>query len=169
MASVVTDIGHMKRALAWFNQDDIYFGIGRSTKWEDEVNPPVPNVTDTLDTPICYKKVEQKCFVTPDSSGTIFYRGVMYRTLSLEEAYKIRSRFVFCASWLNYDEAPVSVEYRQFALITGLVRKSGVSEDKYILLPSEVEKADDVEVLVNDTVTMRSASKRERIAVIVEF
>ena len=167
--SVVTYKGHTKRAISWYNQDNIYMVIGRSSEWDDELNPPYPKPDDDIEEVICYKKVEQKYYVIQDDNGTIFYRGKMYRVLSEEEAWEKNCRWVFCSSWLNYDEAPVGVGYRQIGLCTDLEKNEGVPEGQYVLLPNEVKNGGDLEVLANDTVTLRSASKRERLAIIVEF
>ena len=167
--SVVTYRGHTKRAVNWYNQDNIYLAIGRTTPWEDENFPPYPEPSDNLEELICCKKIEQKYYVIQDDNGTIFYRGKMYRVLTEEEAFENNCRWVFCSCWLNYDEAPINISYRQIALLTDVVRKEGVPEGQYVLLPEEIENLGDLEVLANDTVTARSASKRERLAIIIEF
>lgn len=167
--SVVTYKGHTKRAISWYNQDNIYLAIGRTSEWEDELNPPIPQPGDEIEEIVCYKKVEQKYYVVQDDEGTIFYRGKMYRVINEDEVWSSNCRWVFCSCWLNYDEAPIGVGYRQIGLVTDVKKKEGVPDGQYILLPDDIENFGDLEVLANDTVTVRSSSKRERLAMIIEF
>lgn len=167
--SVVTFKGHTKRAISWYRQTEIYMAIGRQTPWENEHEPPYPIPSDDIEEVICYKKVEQRYLVIKDDNGTIFYRGAKYRILTEEEAYELNARWVFVSTWLNYNEAPVGVQYRQVGLYTDLQRKEGVLPGQYLLLPDEVEDPGTLECLANDVVTERSASKRERLAMLVEF
>lgn len=55
--AVTTLKGHVSRALDFYNKPDIYMGIGKTTPWEDEYNPPTPATTDELTEPAGYKKV----------------------------------------------------------------------------------------------------------------
>ena len=170
MSSIVTNKGHSKRAISWYNDaKDAFIGIGRTTSWEDEMNPPNPTYDSVFEEPICYKQIEQKFYVVPDDTGTIFYRNQHYKIIQENEVVDQKCRWVFCSCWLNYDEAPVGVGYRQIGLFTGLKRNPGISIAQYVLLPSQVASEGDLEVLSNDTVTYRSESKRERLAVIIEF
>jgi len=168
--AVVTYKGHTKRAINWYNQEDIYFGIGGTEPWEDESTPPAPKPDDEITDIICVKKVEQKYYVIEsETEGTVVYRGRKFKILSEEEAIEQNCRWVFISTWLNYGEAPVGVSYRKIGVYTGLERKEGVPSGKFILLPDEIEDYGTLEVISNETATIRSESKRDRVAVIIEF
>lgn len=76
--------GHVSRALDFFERDDIYMGIGRSTPWTNEANPPAPSTDATeLEEVIGYKKLEYCYLVVPDNvNGTISYRDTKWRIVT---------------------------------------------------------------------------------------
>ena len=131
--------GHVSRALDFFNKPDIYFGIGKTTAWEDEYAPPAPLETDELEEPVGYKKAESKFLVKPDPEGELVYRNIKWKIISPSEALTEGARWVYLSSSIAYTEFPVSISYRQVAVFTGLTRADEVDAGKYNLLPSEVD------------------------------
>ena len=132
--SIVTYAGHVKRAKAWYNQSNIFLGIGGQTAWTDETQPPVETADETISDVICLKHVEQKNYVVEDASGTIYYRNKYYRIVDEADIYAEKCRWVFVSCWLNYDEAPVGVSYRKIGCYTDVERNSGVDASKYVLV-----------------------------------
>lgn len=80
MAIAVTG-GHVSRALDFYNKAGKYFSIGRTSAWDDETNPPSPNVdTYNIDELVALKKVDNVYLVVPDNTnGTIVYKDNKWR------------------------------------------------------------------------------------------
>lgn len=167
--AVTTLDGHVSRALDFYNKSEIYFGIGRTTPWEDESKPPDPKNTDKMVEPIGYKKVESKFLVKPDPTGELTYRSTKWKIITPDQAIAQGARWVYTSTVLSYEELPTNVSYRQVATYTGLVRKTGVDANKYNLAASEVHDPGIIEVLDNRTPIYRDADQRETLVIIVEF
>lgn len=163
--------GHVSRALDFYNKTSIYFGIGKTTAWEDEYNPPTPTNTDSLLEPAGYKKVESKFLVIPDEDGTgeLTYRNSKWKIVPYDQAIAKGARWVYLSSFIAYNEFPIDISYRQVGVFTGLTAKSEVETGKTNLLPSEVEDVGIHEVLDNRTPVYREADQREKLIVIIEF
>lgn len=185
--AIITYSGHTGRAKAWFEDGADqsyakYFVIGQTAEWPGGV-VPAETEDETIDDPICYKKVESKYFVVlkedaiaGDYISTVEYRGNEYAILCAHDSltlddviYRNHCRWVLVTTWLNYDEAPTGVGYRKIGVTIGLTRQASVSPSKYLLLPAEVADPGHLEAVANDVVTVRSANKRERLAVLLEF
>jgi hypothetical protein len=168
MTAVMTTNGHVKRALSFYNESSIYVGIGRTAAWANELVPPAPTGAETgLDTPIGYKKIYDKQMVKPDAAGTIRYRGQNWSTVTTANAYSQGAKWVMVTAYLEYDELPVDIQYRQVGVFTGLTPNTGVTKSN--LLPSEVSSVGQMEVLDNRKPEIRDIDKKEGIVVIVEF
>lgn len=169
MAIVRLD-GHVSRALRFMEEDDVYIAIGKTSPWDNESQPPVPNVNEPQVELIAMKKVETKILVVlDDEEGTIQYLDHKYSPVAPTDAYTKGARWVYCMSYLNYSEAPISVAFRQVALQTGVVRKSSVPAAQYVLLPEEIENVGVAEIIDNITPIYRRVDKREKLGIIAEF
>ena len=116
-----------------------FVGVGRTTPWEDEENPPAPSSTDTtLEELIIYKRPNRLTFVTNDDNGELTILGDKYRALTLEEARDIQSRLVLIQTTFSTADFGGPVDYRQIGVFTYVVPTAG-NESKSILLPSEIE------------------------------
>jgi hypothetical protein len=73
--AVTTLYGHCSKALAFFNNTNIYFGLGKQTDWSNPDIPDPPNVNQSgIVEPLGFKKCESKYLVIPDPAGSIIYR-----------------------------------------------------------------------------------------------
>lgn len=187
MSSIVTASAHMRRALAWFSEYTEankfpVFVVGKSTPWpkEDDTEVvPTPTESSVIEDEdiICYKYAEKFVFVRPenletdsltDTSNRIFYRGSYYREISVEEAQTVNSKWLYCGTWINYDEL-ADVDYRQIGIVTEITPGPNVIPGQQLFLPEDVQEHGDFEVIHFDRATGHSSSKRERLAVIIEF
>lgn len=83
--AIATTAAHVSRALDFYNALGKYFAIGRTTAWDDEENPPSPNVSDfKVDELIALKKVDNTFLVVQDENGTITYRDSKWRIVTPE-------------------------------------------------------------------------------------
>ena len=184
--AILTMKGHVSRALDFLNKDSIYAAIGKSTKWAQgdckelegdgfdptkdyDLYPPAPSINDNMIDIIGFKKIEIRSMVIQDDEGSIEYRGTRWRSLGVEEAIEVGSRWVYISTVLTYNELPVSAPYRQVGIYTGLKTLESVPDGKYALLPEDVEDVGLLEILDNRKPVYRDYDVRELIKIILEF
>lgn len=116
-----------------------FVGVGRTTPWADEEDPPAPSLTDTtLEELIIYKRPNRLTFVINDSNGDITILGGKYRALTLEEARNLQAQQVLIQTTFSTADFGGPADYRQIGVFTYVVPTAG-NENKSILLPSEIE------------------------------
>ncbi len=116
-----------------------FVGVGRTTPWADEENPPAPSsTTTTLEELIIYKRPNRLTFVTNDDNGEITILGEKYRALTLDEARNLQAQQVLIQITLSTVDFGGPANYRQIGVFTYVVPTAG-NESKSILLPSEIE------------------------------
>lgn len=182
--AITTLKGHVQRALDFFNKNEVFFVIGKTTSWTeadrtpstpptqtiDDNNPPVPENTDDVVERAGYKAAESRFVVIPDDvNGTIVYRDTKWRIVPANEAMDEGARYVYLATYVAYQELPINISYRQVGVTTSLTRGQGVPPGKSNLLPAEVEDPGILEVLDNRKPIYREADQREQLAIIMEF
>jgi hypothetical protein len=172
---ITTNLGHVDRAMAFYEENDVYFALGRTTPWVDNETtdatfvPPTPDPTATsLDELICMKKVSQKLLVMPADDGTIEYNKTKWKILTKEEAMQNQARWVYVKTELYYDEIDV-VDYRQVGIYTRVTKRSDVANTKTLLLPEEVKDPGLLIMLNNRHVATRQQDTRDRYAMVIEF
>lgn len=168
---MITNAAHCARALSLVEQSNIYFGIGRTTPWENENEPefipPEPNVeAETLEELVGLKKAERVVMVIPDEDGDIDYGTLKYKTLSKEEALRRKARWVLVETTVRFDEMP-AVSYRQIGVFSRVQPASGY-ENRLVLNPNEIQDVGILEVLDNRKVTTRQSDTRDTYMMIIE-
>lgn len=159
---------HVNRAIEFYKKSRIYFALAKESEWPG-ATPPDPDYYDELEQPWGYKRVETKYLVVPDDQhGTILYQNRKFRIVTETQAKAEGARWVYCMSYVNYDELPFKT-YHQVGVVTNIVTKEGVSEGAYALTPDMIEDPGDLEILNNRRGIGREADMREQIAVIIEF
>jgi hypothetical protein len=167
--AITTTLGHVSRAIDFYNKPSIFFGFGKQTPWANEDAPDAPLVSATaIEEPLGYKQIESKYMVVPDENGTIVYRDSRWSAIPVDQAYDKKCRWVYIECYLRYDELPLG-EYRQMGVLTGLTRKVDVPSGKPALLPEEVDNPGILEVLDNSKVTTRNANQKELLSIILEY
>ena len=179
--AICTLKGHVSRALDFYHKNDVYFGIGHPSKWnESEIDsfekdrdydryPPAPKNTDELIDVIGYKKVEARFMVVQDDTGSLEYRGTRWKIVEPSDAIKDGSRWVYISTELAYNELPVALPYRQLGVYSGLKLKDDVNSSLYAVLPDQVKDEGILEVLDNRKPVYRDSDVREKIKLILEF
>lgn len=167
--AITTLNSHIQRAVEFFQKDDIYFGIGRTTAWEDEDSPPEPVFeTSTIEEPIGFKKAEQAYLVVPDEEGEIVYQDSTWSVVTLDEAFVKKARYVFISTTIRYDELPLG-RYRQVGVYSGLEPVEGTAPGKFNLLPEEVKVQGILEVIDNRQDSNRQADQKETLNLIIKM
>ena len=163
--AICTLKAHVSRALDFYNKEDIYFAIGKSTPWsasdidnfdasrDYENNPPVPKNTDDMKEIVGFKKAEFKAMVVQDDT----------------DAVTEGARWVYISTELSYDELPTDKPYRQVGIYTGLKKSSSVQGNVYNLLPNQVTDKGLLEVIDFRKPVYRDSDVREKLKIILEF
>lgn len=170
---ITTTVGHVSRAISFFELKNIYLGLGRTSPWTGETeknfSAPLPSVSATkLDELIGMKRIDVKSLVYPDDEGTIVYRDKTWRKLSVEDAIKYGAHWVYLECSINYDEFS-AVAYRQIGIFSRVTLKSGVAPYKSIVLPNEIENQGILEVLDQRKVVTRNEDSKDTFSMIIEF
>ena len=169
---VTTTVGHVSRAISFFELPNIYFGLGKTTPWENEGDPdfsaPLPSVEKTsLDELIGMKKVSVKSLVYPDDSGTIIYRDKTWRKISADEAVRLGAHWVYIEAQVLYNDLP-AVAYRQIGVFSRVQPKPTASNPE-TLLPSDIENQGILEIFDQRKVVTRNEDSRDIFSMIIEF
>lgn len=175
---ITTVMGHVSRAISFYELSGIYFAIGRTTPWPGEVEAtqlkidypvPLPSIDATeLDELIGMKRVHTKSLVTPDENGTIIYRDRTWRRITPEEAVALRAHWVYIEASIYYDELP-DVNYRVIGVFSRVKLKEGISPLKAVILPEEIEDTGVLEILDHRKVVTRNEDSKDTFSMIVEF
>ena len=170
MSCITTRSGHVSRALDFYNKSSIFFGLGKTSNWDDENNPPSPTDTEEFVEPVGYKKVESKFLVVPDNeNGELSYKSNKWKIVSPEEAIEKGAKWVYITTTISYDELPTNISYRQVAVFTGLEPVDSADPKSYVYRKDEVSNQGIIEVIDNRTPTYREADQREKLVIILEF
>ena len=174
--AIKTNMGSVSRALDFYNKDEIFFCIGKTSPWPDEENPPEPDADSTIEGAIGYKRHEFKYLVvpydggdTPDGTVIIDYGpDSKWKAVPAGSAVDEKAMWVYVETTINAEDFPLG-DYRQVGLYTNLVRASGVDSNKTTLLPSEVEDPGLLEIIDNRVKVTRLEDTRENLSFIIKF
>lgn len=175
---VTTVMGHVSRAISFYELNGIYFAIGRKTPWPGELEAaelktdysvPLPDIEATcLDELIGMKRVTTKSLVLPDQDGTVIYRDSIWRRITPEEAIQRQAHWVYIETSIYYDELP-DVNYRQIGVFSRVKLKEGISPTKQVILPEEIADTGVLEVLDHRKVVTRNEDSKDTFSMIIEF
>jgi hypothetical protein len=167
--AVTTLYGHCSKALAFFNNTNIYFGLGKQTDWSNPDIPDPPNVNQKeVIEPLGFKKCESKYLVIPDPEGSIIYRDTRWTITPANQIYTQGAKWVYVECYINYGELPLD-KYGQVGLLLDLVRAAGVDDAKAALLPEEVSSQGTLFLIDNRKLTTRQKDQKEKLSFIIEF
>lgn len=169
---VTTTVGHVSRAISFQELANVYFGLGKTSPWENETDDnfsaPLPSIEATeLEELIGMKKVDVKSLVVPDEDGTIVYRDQTWRKISAEEAIKLGAHWVYIEATIYYDELPAQA-YRQIGVFSRVVTKPSASSSA-VLLPEDIINVGVLEILDQRKVVTRNEDSRDTFSMIIEF
>lgn len=186
MPGVVTLKSRQRRMMDFMSTDLSYrfVGIGKSTAWPDENNPPYPseNMTDVTEL-IGLQRVDSYKFAKVIQNPTtlqkktgVYYKGLYYSVtqdanIALEEGYTS----VLCQITLDRDTVeaiPVGVTFRQVGLYVGVKAtpdeiKYGITKDQW--LNKLTEDRGILEVVDNRPPIGRLEDQQEEIYIMLDF
>ena len=170
---VTTIVGHVSRAISFYELKNIYFALGRTSPWdgetEDDFSAPLPSVEATnLDELIGMKRVDVKSLVVPDDEGTIIYRDSIWRKVDPETAIAMGAHWVYIEASVYYDEMAAAA-YRQIGVFSRVKPNDGIPEGKELLLPEEIKSVGILEILDQRKVVTRNEDSKDTFSMIIEF
>lgn len=162
-----TTSSHVANALRFLAAPNLYMGIGRTTAWADDTNPPPEDPEQVaLDEAVCYQPILTPKLLKQDIGGLIAWGGLMWTEVAIQDAYTEGATYAYCEAAFEYDDAPL-VTFRQVALFTGLTKAGGAGSG--ILLPGEVTDPGVLEALDNRTPVVRAIDKIDTVTVVLSF
>lgn len=170
---ITTTVGHVSRAISFFELPKLYFALGKTSPWPGEDQPgfsaPLPLVSAiTLEELVGMKQVDTKSIVTPDDQGTIVYRDQTWRKVAPMEAVKLGAHWVYIEASIFYEELPTTA-YRQIGVFSRVVTKPSVPDNKRVLLPGDIQDVGVLEILDQRKVVNRNEDSKDTFSMIVEF
>lgn len=174
--AVKTIGGAVSRALDFYNKDEIFFAIGKTTPWDDDANPPAATAYTTMTEIIGYRRHDFKYLVVPYNNeqvpeGTIIIEHAnnsKWRVVDPADALSEGAYYVYIETTIMPEDFPTG-EYRQVGIFTGLQRANGISTAKTVLLPSEVANPGILEIIDNRPPSTRNDSTREQLSFVIKF
>lgn len=160
-------------------EPEFFFGLGRTTPWENEYEPPsVTGVETEVEELFGFAQTkvtlpdgtEDSCgFVVEDSEGDILYNDRYYRLLNNGDEVEENATSLYFESII-----PVSVfeghsEFRQMGLYYGLQRESVVDNAEMLDYPDEVVDVGTIYAISNFTKIERRDDRLARLQLIVYF
>ncbi len=159
----------IRQAVQTVINGDAWIGIGKTSPWPGDGSPPqVDPETMVLTEMVAFKKAETITLVVPDPDGAIEHLRQRWMPVTVGEARNKKSRWVYIATWLRYDEVPI-VDYRQTGAFIAPVRKTEVAPGKSVLLSSEIEDIGYLIAVSNRSPIPRAEDQKELVEFIVEF
>lgn len=135
---IIVDIGCVRIAKLMKDNFEFWIGLGRTTPWDNDDNPPQETSSVDIISDICgLRKAEIVSFVVPDAAGDIVFRGARYRRVNDNEIYSVKSRWLYIATWFEFDLFPL-VTFRQTAVFVDVIPRVGFEGYK-MLLPNQIQ------------------------------
>lgn len=135
------------------NLNNMWLGLGRTQPWNDEEEPPAPNIAATnLDQLVGVKKVTRGFLVVPRinnnqdtagkpyppaSSNDVIYKGQQWAPVSDKQASKYGARWLYLETDVTPEDLPYAV-FRQTGIYMGLTPKPQFSNQSS-LTPNEIQ------------------------------
>lgn len=139
--SIVPNRSRVSRAYDFYN-NTLWIGLGKTTPWTDEGNPPAPDPgVETIDEPVIYKKATVVSFVVEDELGELaVYRNnelIHFSFISPTEAIDQNISSIFIEGQFLPAEVGDEVVYRQVGIFSHLTPAEGY-ESADILTPANI-------------------------------
>lgn len=161
--------GCARRALIIKQNSTFWIGVGRTTPWDDENDPPDETRLDELTEPIIFVRAWNVSLCKPVlADGDVVYRGQHYAFVSDARAVDEMARFIYMVAELHPAQGQPYGTYRQRAIMTNLVPAVGHENDLW-LAPANVLDQGVTELLENDTPCYQSLEKYQVLPAVLEI
>ena len=138
--AITTLKGHVSRAYDFYNKPNKYFGIGKTTPWDNEMTPPTPTINDDRVEVVGYKLIESLFMVIPDDNGELVYRDTKWKIVPADQAYEKGARWVYVSTHVSYTELTTNADKygyddtKKITLIYGTSAKNAKQEQRVAYL-----------------------------------
>jgi hypothetical protein len=168
MTAKITLNNRVFRAIQLKNSN-LYMGIGRTTAWPDEENPPEPADDSTsIEECLYLKKLIEKRLVIQDYNGELEFNGIYYTEVAEEDAYTQEAVSLFMRTTVHYGDISTSITYRQTGVTADPQKNSVIlTGDSY--LPAEWDDQGILHYISNYEKVQRDDSQSEQLAVLLDF
>lgn len=186
MPGVITLASRIRRMHDWMRSELSYrfIGIGKTSPWPDENNPPYPdeNATDVVEL-VGLQRIDSYKYAKPIENPTtlqkktaVYYKGVYYQTTQdFNVAKQGEYTSVLCEATLDRDTIPaipVGITFRQVGLYVGVNAtedeiRYGITREQW-LNKSEADRGT-LEVVDNRPPLGRSEDQQEKIFILIDF
>lgn len=174
MPTIIPDVSRAGRAVDFVNNTNVWIGLGRTTAWDNEENPPTPLSSDTtLDEPVLYKQATAVIVEEDSSSGTILvYQGETlkkYSTVATSAAITAGVSSVYVTvTFFDTDFTAAATTYRQTGIFSSLIASAGYTAET-TLIPDEVAYPGVLEWKLNHEVITVQSAQVDLVQVVLTF
>lgn len=166
--AIKTTRHHVQQALRFYGATGKYFGIGRTTPWANESEPPDEDASLAgLDEPIGYKPIATVQFAVPDPAGAFEYQGSFWRLVNPEDAVTEGAFYLYITTTITPDDLPVDITYREMGVFSGLEPAPGAPGG--VLLHAQVASVGTLEMIERRPPVYRVAGQDETLSLMVRF
>jgi hypothetical protein len=129
-----TYVDMVLRAIDFFQRTDIWVAIGRTTAWDDDLDPPTADMETGLDTPVVYVRPDdiQLLKPVPDDGDFVDDVGQHYEFVLEEDAITEVARYVYIAAEFTDQGGQPHSTFRQCAIVTNLVTANGYENEPWV-------------------------------------
>lgn len=161
--------GCARRARIIKQNSTFWIGVGRTTAWDDDNDPPDETRLDELTEPLIFVRAWNVSLCKPVLvDGDITYKGQQYAIVPDENAIQEMARFIYMVAELHPAQGQPYGTYRQRAILTDLVPAVGHENDTW-LAPANVLDQGITELLENDTPCYQSLEKYQVLPAVLEI
>lgn len=163
----LTTIGRGQRGLDFFRgRTSIWVGLGRTTPWPDEANPPDENVSAmAVDELFGLRLFAEASLVIESETGSISHKGTTYSRVDESQLNEFPTSLLYVKFVVEPDDFP-GIDYRQCGVFVDSIPDQGFSDYSF-LTPDQFQSLGRLVYLDNFTKVTRYTNTRHEIVVII--
>jgi hypothetical protein len=163
----LTTIGRGQRGIDFFRgRTSIWVGLGRTTPWPDEDNPPSESVSaSAVDELFGLRLFEEASLVIESETGSITHEGKTYARVDESQLDEFPTNLLYVKFVVEPDQFP-GIDYRQYGVFVDAIPGQGFS-DYSALTPGQFQSLGRLVYLDNFTKVTRYTNTRHEIVVII--
>lgn len=167
---VTTYQGRSRRALLNKQNSTYWVGIGRTTAWDNESNPPSPSPSASgIEEAIVFKKpsIVSLC-KTVASGGDFTHLSQDYAYVDDADAIADGARYLYLSTTFDPSSGEPYGDFRQVGVFSNITPATGYESATY-LAPANVTASGVLEYLDNTTVATMGPTRQEVIEIVIEY
>lgn len=164
---IITDTGRAQRGIDFYrDRPSIWVGLGRTSPWANEQEPPKPSRSQTsVEELFAMKLVDGAFLVVPDENGKIIGKnGVTYRQVTDQEGLDLQTPYLCLRFIIETDEFQL-ISYRQVGVYVDAIPDQGFSSFS-ALTPDKFQTLGRLYYLDNGLLETRYPNTRHEIVIV---